>query len=198
MDAGPGNESPQQEDGSRALENGRTQTHISPEIVMAGGKSSPHGAGILNFQCAPTIRNCVFLNNRAGKGGAMYNMVRKSAGRAPGMALNAEPAPMIINCKFINNKSGGRGGAVSNDLGTHPTFIGCTFINNTCDGGKGGAIYNDFNCSPTIMNSVFYGNSADKGGAIGNDGGSHPTITNCTFIGNKAEDMGAALYQGTG
>ena len=198
VDAGPGNESPQQEAGSRALENGRTQTHISPEIVMAGGKSSPHGAGILNFQCAPTIRNCIFLNNTAGKGGAMYNMVRTSAGREPGMSPNAEPAPIIINCKFINNKSGGRGGAVSNDLGTHPTFIGCTFINNTCDGGKGGAIYNDFNCSPTIINSVFYGNSADKGGAIGNDGGSHPTITNCTFIGNKADDMGAALYQGTG
>ena len=69
MGAGPGNESPQQEEISRTLEDGRTMTHITPEIVMAGGLSTPHGAGILNFQCAPTIRNCIFLNNSAGSTG---------------------------------------------------------------------------------------------------------------------------------
>lgn len=173
---------------------GGPPVHITPEIVIReSGKRS--GNGMVNFQCAPTIRNCVFKDNHGGKGGAMYNMVSKSFRRGPGMK---EPAPTVINCTFIGNSAMGRGGAVSNDLGTHPTFVGCKFINNSCERGKGGAMYNDFGCSPTIINCVFTGNSAFGGGAIGNDGRSSPTITNCTFTGNRAIDMGAALYQGTG
>ena len=190
--------------GPQAAQGGSAPVHITPDIVMSGSSRSPFGAGMINFQCAPTIKNCTFKNNEAGKGGAMYNMSSKQ-GRmgppgppgGPGDPGESAPAPTLINCTFIDNYARGRGGAMSNDLGTNPTLIGCTFLNNRCDG-KGGAIYNDFRCSPTIINSIFAGNSADKGGAIGNDGSSQPIITNCTFTGNSADDMGAALYQGTG
>lgn len=169
------------------------QTHITPEIVM-GGPSPAHGGGMINYQCAPTVRNCLFKDNRAGKGGAMYNMATKVFGppRGPG-----DPAPTVINCTFLGNRAFGRGGAVSNDLRTHPTFLGCAFINNAT-GGKGGAIYNDFNCSPTLSRCLFVGNSAFQGGAVGNDGGSSPVITCCTFARNRADDLAAALYQGSG
>jgi hypothetical protein len=186
--------------GTQSSQEGTPPVHITPQIVMSGGTKSPHGAGMINFQCAPTIKNCIFKNNEAGKGGAMYNMVSKTGGMgpgAPGAQTANSPAPKIIDCTFINNSSMGRGGAISNDLGTDPTFIGCIFLNNRCDG-KGGAIYNDFHCSPVIINCVFAGNSAVMGGAIGNDGSSSPTITNCTFTRNSADDMGAAIYQGTG
>ena len=186
----------------QSAQGGGQPVHITPKIVMSGGVKSRHGAGMINFQCAPTIKNCIFKNNEAGKGGAMYNMVSRQASMGPPMPGSggpgaSGPAPKIIDCTFINNSAIGRGGAVSNDLGTNPTFTGCIFLDNRCEG-KGGAMYNDFRCSPTITNCVFAGNSADKGGAIGNDGSSSPTITNCTFAGNSADDMGAALYQGTG
>ena len=169
------------------------QTHITPQIVMSG-PSEGHGGGMINYQCAPTVRNCVFSHNSAGKGGAMYNMATRVFGppRGPG-----DPAPTVIHCTFLGNRSFGRGGAVANDLRTHPTFIGCTFIDNAT-GGKGGAIYNDFGCSPTLTHCLFVGNSAFQGGAIGNDGGSSPVITCCTFTRNRAQDLGAALYQGSG
>ena len=167
--------------------------HITPEIILQS--VGPHGAGMINYRCAPIVRNCIFKDNKAGKGGAMYNMVSKHAG--PPRIDSSEPAPEITNCTFIDNYAIGRGGAVSNDLGTNPTFVGCTFINNSTDG-KGGAMYNDFHCSPTVINCVFVGNSAKSGGAMGNDGGSSPTISNCTFTGNHAENLGAALYQGSG
>lgn len=174
---------------------GQRQIHITPNIVLSGANQG-QGAGMLNYQCAPIVRNCIFKENYAVKGGGMYNMVRKNGFR-PGGSGSSVPAPVITNCTFIGNYSFVRGGGVSNDLGTHPTFTNCNFINNSTDG-KGGGMYNDFGCSPTVTNCVFAGNSAFRAGAMGNDGGSSPIVTNCTFTGNYASDLGASLYQGTG
>jgi len=168
--------------------------HISPDIILRG-PSPGQGAGMINYQAAPLVRNCIFKDNRAGKGGGMYNMITRD--RAARSRSTYAMAPMVINCKFIRNSSVGRGGGVANDLGTHPTFIDCEFIENST-GGKGGGMYNDFGCSPAIINCLFVKNSAFRAGAIGNDGGSCPTITNCTFTANRATDFGAAIYQGTG
>ena len=167
--------------------------HITPETILAGA-SPGSGAGMLNYQCAPTVRNCTFKDNSAGKGGAMYNMASRSF---PPRRDAAAPAPLVVDCRFVANCARGRGGAVANDLGTSPTFRGCTFIDNSCDA-KGGAVYNDFGCSPTLVNCLFARNRAASAGAIGNDGGSSPLIVHCTFTRNVAEEEGAALYQGTG
>ena len=176
----------------------KPKTHISPDIIL-GGPSSRHGAGMLNYQVAPVVNNCIFKDNHAGKGGGMYNMCTKSFSK--GQLLSAEggdePVPIITNCTFIGNYARGRGGGVANDLGTNPIFINCAFIDNSC-GAKGGGMYNDFGCSPTVTNCLFVGNSAVTAGAMGNDGASSPTITNCTFTKNQASDHGAALYQGSG
>jgi len=172
----------------------RRPIHTSPQAIM-GGMQATTGGGMVNYQCAPTIRNCTFRENRAGKGGAIYNMVTRVF--PPHRQRTQPPAPTISHCTFLNNYARGRGGAVANDLATSPTFIHCRFRNNTTEG-KGGAIYNDFACSPTITNCLFVGNAAHRAGAIGNDGGSSPVLTCCTFTRNEAEDFGAALYQGSG
>ena len=163
--------------------------------MLIGGINPGGGAGIVNFKCAPTYRNCIIRDNKSRKGAGVYNMVATTTPADPSFTI--QPAATFINCSFINNYAVARGGAVSNDLGTEPTFLQCTFKDNKCDG-KGGAIYNDFRCSPTLKYCVFTGNSAFDGGALGNDGSSSPIITNCTFYGNHAIDMGAALYQGSG
>ncbi len=144
--------------------------HITPQIVMSG-PSPGQGAGMINYQAAPTVRNCTFRDNHAGKGGAMYNMASSSF--PPRRGGPAAPAPLIISCIFEDNSAVGRGGAMANDLGTHPTILHSVFRNNSTEG-KGGAIYNDFGCSPKVVNSLFTGNSAFRGGATGNDGGSSP------------------------
>ena len=172
---------------------GRGQIHTSPEAILSGSKRG-FGAGMLNFQCAPTIRNCTFCDNYAGKGGAVYNMVSHSF---PPRRDKTLPAPLFIDCRFLNNHARGRGGAVANDLGTSPAFRGCTFLRNVCDD-KGGSLYNDFGCSPTLINCLLAENRAASAAAIGNDGGSSPRIIHCTFSGNLATEEGAALYQGTG
>ena len=173
---------------------GNAPIHITPQMII-GNINPGAGAGIVNFKCSPTYRNCVIRDNKARKGGGVYNMTSITTPSDP--EFEVQPAPKFINCSFINNYAIGRGGAISNDLGTEPTFIQCSFMDNKCDG-KGGAIYNDFRCSPTLISCLFVGNSAYDGGALGNDGASSPIITNCTFYGNHAIDMGAALYQGSG
>ncbi|MBI5368677.1 MAG: MBL fold metallo-hydrolase, partial [Planctomycetes bacterium] len=169
------------------------QIHVTPDAVLRGANPGA-GAGMLNFQCAPTVRNCLFRDNRAGKGGAMYNMVCRSFPPRPDATV---PAPQILDCRFVGNSARGRGGAIANDLGTSPTLRGCSFIGNACDE-KGGAIYNDFGCSPLLVNCLFAENRARSAGALGNDGGSSPVLVHCTFTRNVALEEGAALYQGTG
>jgi len=167
--------------------------HTSPSAILSGA-SRGLGAGMLNFQAAPTVRNCIFRNNQAGKGGAVYNMITRSF---PPRRDASVPAPLFIDCQFLDNHARGRGGAVANDLGTNPTFRGCTWLRNSCDQ-KGGAVYNDFGCSPTLVNCLFAENRAASAAAMGNDGASSPLIVHCTFSRNVALEEGAALYQGSG
>lgn len=194
---GPGAGPPPQEPPGEPGMEGLPPIHITPDIVLSGPNPT-QGGGILNYQAAPIVRNCIISNNSAGKGGGAYCMCSQGGMFLAPPAAGEEPDyPTFINVTFIDNHARGRGGGAANDLRTHPTYIDCSFINNVCDD-KGGGMYNDFGCSPTITNCVFAGNSATTAGAIGNDGSSSPIITNCTFTGNYARDLGAALYQGTG
>jgi ribonuclease BN (tRNA processing enzyme) len=167
--------------------------HMTPQAII-GGSNNGSGAGMLNFHASPTVRNCIFENNQAGKGGAVYNMTSTSFPPRP--AADGK-APVFINCVFRKNTARGRGGGVSNDLGTAPTFLNCVFEANETPQ-KGGGMYNDFGCSPTLINCLFTGNSAQSAGGMGNDGGSSPVLYFCTFTNNHAVDYGAPLYQGTG
>ena len=138
-----------------------------------------------NFHCSPTVANCIFLKNGAGKGGGMYNANGTS--------------PTVIHCVFCGNgivggTRNGRGGGVANDLLSHPTFTGCTFINNATTG-KGGGMFNDFGCDPKLVNCLFVGNEAKRGGAMVAGGRSAPTLINCTITRNVAHDQGGGDLQ---
>jgi len=160
-------------------------------ILESRGQTS--GGGILIFQTAPTINNCIFDNNYALKGGGAYIMVSKDGSL---IDEDAETSPTFTNCVFSNNYATKRGGGVSIDVNSHPTFIKCIFKNNTCDE-KGGAMYNDWGCSPTLINCLIVKNTASRASAMGNDGASNPKLINCTVAYNYAYDIGAGIYTGS-
>ena len=151
------------------------------------------GAGMLNIQAAPTVKNVVFEDNYASKGGAVYNMVLDSWPMTTTVGNDAAHFEDVI---FRRNFAGGRGGAVNNDLMTSPTFVDVQFIANTTSD-KGGAMYNDAGCSPSIYNALFMFNESERGSALIGDGSSNPITAYMTFYGNVADDIGAAIYQGT-
>ncbi len=180
-------------DDSRSL-GGGPPVHTTPAAII-DGHGAGCGGGMLNFRAAPVVRNCIFENNRAGKGGGVYNMISRSF--PPRRGDGYRRVPEFINCIFRDNFAAGRGGGVSNDLGTAPIFFNCVFDHNQTPQ-KGGGMYDDFGCSPTLINCLFISNRAQSAGGLGNDGGSCPVVFDCTFTMNHAVDYGAPMYDGTG
>ena len=173
---------------------GGPPVHTTPSAII-DGRGAGCGGGMLNFRAAPIVRNCIFENNRAGKGGGVYNMISRSFPPRP--ADGHRRVPVFINCTFRNNFAAGRGGGVSNDLGTAPIFFNCVFEHNQTPQ-KGGGMYDDFGSSPTLINCLFMSNRAQSAAGLGNDGGSCPIVFDCSFTRNHAVDYGSPMYDGTG
>ena len=145
---------------------------------------SPHtrAGGLYNHPGSPTVTNCIFIDNSAEYGGAMYN--------------RNDSHPVVTDCKFISNSASNDGGAIScyrDGLPVHPTITNCLFADNsTVD--DGGAIYCR-SSTPTITNCTFTGNSTDdNGGACYGATSASPTIINCTFSNNSSGDRGGGIY----
>lgn len=119
-------------------------------VALAGAKTGS-GAGMLNFQVAPIVRNCVFENNRAGKGGAVVDRVGVES--------------KFDNCEFSCNAARWRGGAVYFDYGSRPKLTGCVFRENTAGGHGGAAAFCDSSIA-VLQHCTFDGN---KAGLDGND-----------------------------
>ncbi|MCH2144284.1 MAG: right-handed parallel beta-helix repeat-containing protein [Phycisphaerales bacterium] len=133
---------------------------------------------------SPTIRGCLFSDNSAEYGGAIYN------GDENGTASD----PAIIDCIFMLNRSapssGGVGGAIYN-TGSSPAILQCLFDQNRAY--SGGAILNWDGSDPEIAGCQFLMNSARNGGAIYNDS-SQPRHLECIFVGNEASSDGGAVF----
>jgi hypothetical protein len=116
------------------------------------------------------VRNCNFVNNRAGSdslGGAISNV---------------SGSLTILDSTFSGN-SAITGGAVYIASLLPVTISGSTFFNNSAN--IGGAIWVQFG-APTISNSTFSGNTATgAGGGIFNNAPTL-TLTNTTISGNSA------------
>ena len=161
----------------------------------------------------PTIRGCVFVENQAEYGGAIYNGDETGVAANPrlegcqfldngfaqglgGAIYNMSSSPVLTDCIFSGNRSY-FGGAVLNFNGSDPTFEGCAFLLNHASS-DGGAMYNDAS-EPTLTNCDLAGNTAsDEGGAIFNADPSSsaniPIFEGCVFRANTAAGEGGAMH----
>ena len=100
----------------------------------------------LNEHSKNIIENCIFENNTASMGGAIFDNT--------GLTLT--------NCRFIGNNATTKGGAYYVYMNKFPEVANCIFANNTAS--EGGAIYNRGNITMTNCNII--GNTAlnSKGG----------------------------------
>jgi len=114
-----------------------------------------------NFS-SPLIRNCVFINNFAGLGGAFFNYA----------AEGGEATAQFVNCQFRGNTAF-RGGAIMNyafDNGrAYANFINSILSGNGLlfDNGSGAAIRNEIDggedCAVNLTNSAICGNLGLEG-----------------------------------
>lgn len=145
---------------------------------------------MLNFKSAPVVANCVFQDNHAIMGGAVYSL------NGTPSTTPATPSPQFINCTFWQNSAVISGGGVTNLLSA-PLFVSCEFDSNLADS-TGGGMFNDFGSAPRLLNTIFRNNEAANGGGMTNQGTSTPTLFYSTFTGNRSTESGPAIFQGAG
>jgi hypothetical protein len=133
----------------------------------AEGGDTGFGGGLVIDGGSPTITDCIFTNNTAVSGGAVYVADQ-----------GASPAA-FIDCTFDTNNATAYGGAAY-IVDASPTFLNTLFVANS-SGQSGGAVYNS-GAAPTITNCTFTGNTAAAyGGAMENEDASAPILTNDIF-----------------
>lgn len=146
-----------------------------------GGGTAYFGGGLIALDSAPTISNCIFIDNYSEMGGAGLDTWNSS--------------PTIINCTFLRNVSSAGGAIRFRD--SDVTIDNCLFENNTATGDnpKSAGIYAwDTTC--LITNTNFINNTGVNGGGFMCNNGS-ATLTNCTFSENYASN-GGAVYNNYG
>lgn len=136
------------------------------------------GGAIYLSNSSPSILNCMFKDNYAGRGGAIY--------------MRSESSPVIINTKFINNKATD-GGAMYISSYSSPTISSCQFSYNIAfGGGWGGSIFCGYGCFTKIQNTILDYNKADYGGAISSFT-SKIFLLNCTVTNNSSIYFGGGI-----
>lgn len=181
-----------------------TSTATLDGFTITGGKADgsgddTKGGGMINQGSSsangsnPTIKNCVFNNNSATQGGAIYN--------------SRYCSPAISYSTFSSNTASSQGGAVFNVRNT-ATFNYCTFSNNNITASNtetngGGAIYSTTSTATegtTISNCIFSQNKVGttdpnpRGGAIyGYINPGYLRISNSSFEHNEG-NYGGAIY----
>ncbi len=186
--------------------------YVSDKLIVDGftitmgyayGSSNPDrmGAGWCNIGSgngnvsSPQVRNCIFSNNRADGGGAIYDDATSYGASSM----------RIENCKFIDNHGDDWGGAIYFNAHYHgqssPYIKNCYFVN-SYSGGAGGAVYvgngSSSVAAPIFDSCVFDSSySYNNGGAIyfsSTTGTSNPTFRNCTFNQNETNlNRGGAI-----
>lgn len=170
---------------------------VLADVVVTGGNAGENtypenlGGGMYNngigSVCSPTIRNCLFIDNRASTGAGVVSEARQG-----GISRAS-----FINCSFVNNQADYSAGAMFNNAyagnaDCSPLLINCSFAGNGARFGAG--VYNaatDAVCNPTLINCTFTNNqSLQTGGALYNSGFSgqcNPNLFNCSFVDNRSQ-----------
>ncbi len=155
--------------------------------IEGGNDPAGMGGGLYIIVAGPTIANCTFRGNRAGRGGGTYIWT-----------YDFEMAPTFINCRFLKNAAltgGGGGAAVESAFffncetsTVNATFINCLFSGNTAAVGGGALSITKLdtctNATATVRNCTFTQNfSAEGAGAI--DGVGDCFLHGFAFVSNS-------------
>jgi len=137
----------------------------------------------------PVIRNCVFLNNFATEGGALFNNGPKG-----------ECSPELVNCSFVSNRAVRGGGAIFNNAEQGLFKMKMKkgkFVNN--EAAFGGAVFTAGHFgdgTAEFASTHFVNNKAIAGSALfslGQPVKNQPEFFLCDFLNNKATE-GDELY----
>lgn len=164
----------------RFFSNETPSSRIEGFTIRNGYVPLGNGAGIVCTNGSPTITRCVFENNYAEQGGAIF--------------FGNAPSPVVTSCTFTSNSGSDSAGAIWCSVNAAPLITKCTFTENVS--ASGGAI-RCFSTAMIVANSTFNENAAYYGGGILTTPGSGPKIVQCEFTDNFASAFGGGLLVGS-
>jgi len=159
-------------------------TTLLEGFTISGGNADGRlkGGGMLIVASSPTVKDCIFTNNRGYLGGAMYNDMG---------------SPTIIKTEFIGNQAFSdeargqpRGAGLYSFMGS-PMLVDCIIAENSVEAplsgtGDGGGVFSEMS-RPSLVNCVLRKNSAPQyGGGMASWSGGGGTLVNCLFSHNSA------------
>ena len=157
------------------------------------GEKSSVGGGIILLGTSPIIRNCVFRKNNVNYHGGGVYMARESspvfdscifmenAAEKGGAVFGVQSEPTFTRCVFENNEGRYSGGAIYNSDGQITKLKDSHFVRNRASY-YGGAVY-EYGSTGQIKNCIFDRNRATyKGGAICNGYRGNSELESCRFL----------------
>jgi predicted outer membrane repeat protein len=122
-------------------------------FTIRNGSGGRQGGAIECFGFSPTIRHCVFANNQAEYGGALYFNGEEV------QSLSVETSyPTFENCTFILNAASEAGGVYYSNRWAHAAFQRCLFFGNTSAVGPVAVAYDRNPGTVTLACCDVYGN----------------------------------------
>jgi nitrous oxidase accessory protein NosD len=176
-------------DNRAASVGGAMRCDFSSEPLIVGnrfeGNFAQTGGAIYSQDSRPTIRDNLFLENRAVTlGGAIYHLRYRveisgnrfigNRGGKGGVLLSYLGTPVLDNNLITGNQASNYGGALAlseSDL----QMTNCTITGNVANG-RGGAVYCNAGSGMTVSNSILWQNSAQEGPEIHNMGSTFITV----------------------
>lgn len=135
-----------------------------------GAATDGLGGAVLCERASPRFADCLFADNAAGRGGAVF--CRDGA------------SPEFRRCAFTGNEAATLGGAVACHDGSSPAFTECLFAGNTA-GVLGGALALSRGSRPTLTRCTVAGGGAELGSAISAFDDAGAALTACIVAFNE-------------
>jgi len=171
------------------FDKGENANSVISGLTIRNGYVRDNGGAVYCYYSSPTIKNCVFENNKA-------TGYKKSGGA---IALY-NSSPTISNCRVENNSASSYGGGISCRDGSSPIISNCQFLNND-SGDEGGGVYCWVNSRVVIDHTIIAGNYSNNagGGLFFFESGDNvdpnvPTLTFCTITANGTSGLGGGIF----
>ncbi|MEM7308547.1 MAG: hypothetical protein AAF682_17830 [Planctomycetota bacterium] len=153
--------------GGRAPDGDAGFVLFEPPLSLVLPTEGADGGGVQISGASPTLLDCVFVDNHAGRGGdgdqLTLGLMAGAAGGSGGAISIHGGDPWIEGCVFTGNRAGDGG------LGSFQASAGLPGFDGG-PGGHGGALFKASGSSASVVGCVFFDNASGVGGAGGPGG----------------------------
>ena len=131
--------------------NGEIEDAMVSGFTITNGRVMDQGGGIYVINSAPTITNCIIVNNMATS--------NSNNSQGGGIYLGNAGSATLVNCVIVRNTSNYEGGGLY-IYNARASLINCTITRNVAV--NGGGLYVRHKPAVTITNSIFWGNTPNE------------------------------------